>query len=77
MVSAAKSLIYLLSYLFSKNSGMVRAPSAVVIYLVRFASTIHAARVPMIMLPTPIHTAESPKFHPNLPAYPTKTTAEK
>ena len=28
MMSAAKSLIYLLSYLFSKNSGMVRAPSA-------------------------------------------------
>ena len=68
MMSAAKSLIYLLSYLFSKNSGMVRAPSAEVIYLVRLASTSHAARVPRSMLPTPIHTAERPKFQPNLPA---------
>ena len=61
-------MIYLLSYLFSKNSGMVRACKEVVMTLVRFASTSHAASVPISMLPMPIHTADSPKFQPNLPA---------
>ena len=68
MTIAETSLIFGLSYLASKNSGIVLEPSSVVMRLVRRASTFQARRVPRSAFPTPIHTEASPKLAPNLPA---------
>lgn len=39
--------------------------------------TTQASRLPITAFPIPIHVLAIPYFHPNWPAYPTKTTAEK
>ena len=55
-------------YRVPKKSGMVRLCMCCVISLVRLPSTIHANNEPMMALPTPIHDADKPYFHPNCPA---------
>ena len=60
-----------------KNSGMVAESRCWVMMRVRRPSTTQANREPRIALPMPAQVAAIPYFHPNCPAYPTKTTAEK
>ena len=65
------------SYLLPKNSGIVREPKWFVIRRVRRPNTTQAKSEPRKALPKPIQVEAMPKFQPNLPAYPTKITAEK
>ena len=60
-----------------KNCGIVAEFRCWLIILVRRPRTTHARSEPIIALPMPAHVAEMPYFHPNWPAYPTNTTAEK
>ena len=76
-IIAATTLRALLSYLFSKNSGIVAACRWFVITLVLLPRITHAISEPMRALPRPIQGADIPKFQPNWPAYPTNTTEEK
>ncbi len=60
-----------------KKSGIVRLEMCCVINFVRRPRTSHARSEPITALPMPIHVEERPYFHPNCPAYPMNTTAEK
>ena len=67
----------LLSKRFPKKSGMVAACKYLVITRVLRPRITHASKLPIKAFPIPIQVLESPYFHPNCPAYPTNTTAEK
>ena len=67
----------LLSNLDPKNSGMVAESRCCVIIRVLLPRTTHASSDPMMAFPRPIQVDAIPYFHPNCPAYPTNTTAEK
>ena len=60
-----------------KNSGMVEEERCWVMTRVRRPKTTHASKLPMMAFPKPIQVEAMPYFHPNCPAYPTNTTAEK
>ena len=77
MMIDEKSFNDLLEYLFSKNSGIVLVSSSCVSSLVLLPRTTHARRLPINAFPMPIHVLAIPYFHPNCPAYPTNTTADK
>ena len=66
-----------LSKRLPKKVGMVAESRCWVIIRVRRPRIAHAISEPMIALPMPAHVAAIPYFHPNCPAYPTNTTAEK
>ena len=67
----------LLSKRFPKKSGMVAALRWFVMTRVLRPKITQASRLPISAFPIPIHVEASPYFHPNCPAYPTNTTAEK
>ena len=60
-----------------KNSGIVFALRCCVITFVLLPRITHASRLPINAFPIPIQVLAIPYFHPNCPAYPTNTTAEK
>ena len=68
MIIADAIFKFLLSYLFSKRSGIVFDPKRAVIFFVRRARTRQATRPPKMAFATPIQTAARPKDEPNLPA---------
>ena len=76
-ITEAVIFIALLSYLSPKKSGIVFDPRCCVITFVRLPSTTQARRLPITAFPIPIQVQAMPYFHPNCPAYPTNTTAEK
>ena len=68
MMTAATIFIFFDRYLPSKNSGIVLALSAWVIFLVRIAKSFHARKQPKTAFPMPIHIEPMPMSQPCLPA---------
>ena len=65
---AEKIFNLLLSYLFSKNSGIVLDERLWVILLVLLARSFQARKHPRTALPTPIQIEPKPMFQPCIPA---------
>ena len=66
-----------LPYLSPKKSGMVLDLRCWLMTRVLLPRMTQARRLPMTAFPIPIQVEARPYFHPNWPAYPTNTTAEK
>ena len=77
MITDAAILSDLLPNLLPKKSGIVAESRCCVMILVLLPRTTHARSEPIMAFPIPAQVAAIPYYHPNCPAYPTNTTAEK
>ena len=76
-IADAVILSALLSKRVPKKSGIVLEFRCCVMTFVRLPKMTQASKLPIKAFPRPIQVDARPYFHPNCPAYPTNTTAEK